>query len=113
MLHNLYYYHYFECILKGTSINGNEESLSISSAVNTAVTKMIKSIENGLSDEPIAMFAGIPEVETVVTTFTEEIVTETITAPIESESSTTTIADESAPAEALTAPLTNGTDTSQ
>jgi hypothetical protein len=106
-------FYYFQFILKGTSINGNDEFHPVNSVVNTTVTKMIKTIENGSSYEPTITSAEVSQGETVTTTITkEEIVTETTIVAVESESSTIKT-DESAPTEAITAPVTDGMDTSQ
>ena len=104
-------------IFKGTTLNGSEETLPVVNTTVTQVTKIIEStvvvpsttdeiVVNGPSDGIVTS-----EGETIVTTMTEEI-TKTTTVLVEGETSVP-IVEESVPIEALTAPLTDGMDTSE
>jgi len=96
--------------VNGVVVNGNEEILPSDSIVSTTVTKVTTITENGPTDEPTTTAEASGE-ELIITTTTEEV-TKTTTVLVEDETSAVT-ADESVPIEALTAPLTDGMDTSE
>ncbi|CAF3635043.1 unnamed protein product [Rotaria sordida] len=109
--------------INGTSINGNEIILP-SNTIVTQDTKIIESTtivsstndktsENKLTDETTE-FIRSSEGDTIVTTINEETTTTTTTAAVLDENQPSTIiADDNIPKEALTAPLTDGMDTSE
>ncbi|CAF4427247.1 unnamed protein product [Rotaria sp. Silwood2] len=105
--------------INGTSINGNEVILPSGTTVTqdtkiTESTTVISSVtdktsENRLSDDTTRSTRPSEE-ETIVTT--KEEITKITTALVENQPSTT-VTDDSIPREALTAPLTDGMDTSE
>ncbi|CAF0803216.1 unnamed protein product [Rotaria sordida] len=109
--------------INGTSINGNEIILP-SNTIVTQDTKIIESTtivsstndktsENKLTDETTESIRS-SEGDTIVTTINEETTTTTTTAAVLDENQPSTIiADDNIPKEALTAPLTDGMDTSE
>ncbi len=83
----------FSFVLKGITVNGDEEFLPIGSAVNTTVRQVTESIVTVPSSTTETTSAG----ETILTRTKEEI-TETTTVVVKDEPS----AGEKEPAEALT-----------
>jgi hypothetical protein len=109
--------------VNGASVNGNAETGAPIASMSTTVTQVTTitestvvvpsegetTIENGPSVETTTSVTP-PEAETLITTTTEEV-TKTTTVLVDGEAAPST--DEAVPLEALTAPLTDGMDTSE